>query len=164
MDLLKQYAVGLPIAATLAGAISLLWLWLRIKMFGSRRNSKNWKKTLELFGHLDLFKLGLKRINPDTVTTEGDAASLYYQEFTAYHYEVVGDVRFCYLRSYVVEVYAYFQWKTERGLGDNIMTQFASAPIPCMKLEEKKDANGTSYWVKVPAEDVEVPKKTRKLM
>ncbi len=134
-------------------AFSFLWLYIRLRWFGSRRSTKNWGKTIELFGDLGLLKLGVKRVNPDTLTAEGDAASLYYQSFTAYHYEVVNGVRLCFLRSYVVEVYAFYQWMTERKLGDNTMSHFSSAPLPCMGLEEKKDENG-SYWVKVPVADI----------
>lgn len=145
----KAFIVALPVA----GLFGYLVSYLKYRWSGSRRSSKNWAKTLEVFGDRDLMKLGAKRINADTIDSEGDAASVYYQTFTAYHYETVGGVRFCYLRSYVVEVYAYFQWETVRGLGDNLMTQFASAPMPCMGLETKKDASGGIYWVKVPVED-----------
>jgi hypothetical protein len=156
---------AVPIAAAGAFFLSLLWTYIRLRMFGSRRNSKNWSKTLEQFGDKGLFKLLTKRINPDTPTTEGDAASTFAQVFTAYHYEVVGNVRFCFLRSYVLEVYAYYQWETERKLGANLMTQFASdQPMPCMGLEEKVDDNGGKYWVKVPVADKLVPELTVKLM
>lgn len=149
VDNWKAFLVALPMAGVFGYVVS----YFKYRWSGSRRANKNWKKTMELFGQQDLLKLGTKRINPDTIDCEGDAASVYYQCFTSQHYETVGGVRFCYERSFVVEVYAYFQWETSRGLGDNLMTQFASQPYPCTGLEEKKDAKGESYWVKVPVAD-----------
>lgn len=136
--------------------------WMKLKFTGSRRTEKNWQSTLELYGDLALLKLGVKRVSPDTAGTEGDAASIYYQTYWSYHYEWADGKRMAFLRSFVVEIYAFYQWETERGLGENLMTQFASAPIPCMGLEERADVTGKPYWVKVPVADklVEEPATT----
>lgn len=152
-----------PLLAASTAIASWLLLRLRLRFFGSRRNSRNWAKTQELYGDLSLLRLGVKRVNPDTASTEGDAASIYYQTYTSYVYEVTDGIRYCYRRSFVIEVYAFYQWEAESGRGDNLMTQFASEPIPCMGLEEKKDEKGASYWVKVSVPDVQVAEHTRKL-
>lgn len=156
---------AVPLTAALVFAASWLWTHFRLKYFGSRRSSTNWKKTLKMFGDTGLFKLGVKRVNDDTPDSEGDAASKYYQQFFAYHYEWSGGVRFCFLRSYVIELDAFYQWETLRGLGDNLMNQFASQqPLPCLGLEEKTDSDGNKYWVKVPVADKLVEELSHKLI
>lgn len=154
-----QGIAGLPVLAAVGGAVlSGLFVYFKLMFWGSRRSSKNWAQTMELSGDTSLLKLGLKRVNPDTAYNEGDAASVYYQSYTSFVYEIVDGVRYCFSRSFVVEVYAFYQWETERRLGENLMTQFASDPIPCMGLEETKDTKGVSYWVKVPKADTFVEK------
>lgn len=160
VEKIKQHwpmIAGIGAIVTSTGCVAFMVAWFKLRFWGSRRGSRNWKRPLEVSGDITLLKPGLKRVNPDTINSEGDAATIYYQVYTAYFYEVVNGVRYCYLRSYVIEVYAYYQWETFSRLGQNLMTQFCSdTPLACTGLEEKKDEKGESYWVKVPVADVYV--------
>ncbi len=157
MEWLKEHFLALPLASFGVACISIALVYLKLAWFGSRRASKQWSKTLELSGDVELLKLGVKRVNPDTFDSEGDAASLYYQEVESFVYRAVRNDRRCFLRTSVIIHRAFYQWETCRGLGDNLMSQDTVGPIPCTGLQAKTDSSGKRYGSIVAVPDRRAP-------
>lgn len=161
VEFVKTHAAlfGAVAGASASGIIAYALAWFRLRWRGSRRNSKNWGQNMQFWGDSDWLKLGGRKVVDDTVDTEGSGASFYFALYTAYFYIDEPGVRYCFLRSYVREIYSWFEWETERRLGSNLMNQAVpDDAVPCRGLEERIDAKGTKYWVTIPVEDVFVKK------
>ena len=153
-EFVKSHVGVVAALGGVAGAVlAFIWQYILHWWMGSRRGSKNWARIMELSGNTSLMKLLSKRVVPDTMTNEGDAASVYGMEVVSYVYEVIEGVRKCFKRTSVVVVFAYYQWETVRKRGQNLMHQLSTEPIPSTGLEERKDAAGNVYWDIVPKAD-----------
>ena len=161
IEWLKQHQLlGLLTASGLgsvAGAGAMyLWQSFSLWWFGSRWSIQKRHKHMVLTGDSGL-RLGGKRFSGDTVAREGDKASTYYRQYWRYVYKRVDGKRIRYRRSMVEPIYGYYQWKSIRGVGENLMNHFIGETMKCVGLEERKDAKGSSYWAIIPVADVYDP-------
>jgi hypothetical protein len=159
-----EWLKAIPFAVVLTGVFGMIWSLVKSRIFGSRRSERNWTRDREEKGGKMMY-MGCKRFRRDTPYSEGDSAGVHFQTFTGYVYKTVGNVRYCFRRSYIIVVYCYNQWETEgKKLGANLMNEFCSRPMPCMGLKEETDAKGNKYWEPIPVADVQVPELTITLM
>ncbi len=151
----SDWLKAVPLAVVFGSVFSMIGPWLKSLIFGSRHSEKNWTRGRVQKGGKLMFP-GCKLSRQDTAYSEGYSRAVYFMTVTGHVHETVGNIRYCFLRSYVAAVWAYNQWENDKKVGQNLMEHLVRE-FSGMGLKECVDECGNPYWEPVPVADVLVP-------